>query len=50
MREKNGMQTAAKVMAKGQYGEGSAGMFVMPKTEVTNVRGLRTSVRTYCEN
>lgn len=36
---KKGTQIATSVMAKGQYGAGSAGMFVMPKMDVTNVRG-----------
>jgi hypothetical protein len=40
MSEKKGMQTAARVIANGQYGSGSGGMFVMPKTEVTKVKGL----------
>lgn len=38
---KKGTQIAASVIANGQYGAGSAGMFVMPKIEVTNVSGYR---------
>ena len=36
---KKGIQIAAKVMPNGQRGAGSAGRFVIPKIEVTNVRG-----------
>ena len=45
MSEKKGMQTAANVIAKGQYGSGSGGIFVMPKTEVTKVKGLGVLAR-----
>ena len=40
MRERKGTQIATRVMPKCQKGAGSAGMFVMPKTEVTKVSGL----------
>jgi len=36
---KKGTQIAASVMANGQNGAGSAGMFVMPNIEVTKVSG-----------
>ena len=36
---KNGMQIATSVIANGQYGAGSAGMFVIPNMDVTNVSG-----------
>jgi len=36
---KKGMHIAARTMPKGQKGEPFPGMLVMPKTEVTKVRG-----------
>jgi len=36
---KKGMQIVTKTMANGVKFAGLSGMFVMPKTEVTNVRG-----------
>lgn len=36
---KKGTQIATSVIANGQYGAGSAGMLVIPKMDVTNVRG-----------
>lgn len=41
---KKGMQIAARVTPKGQKGAGSVAMFVMPKTEVTNVRGCKSEL------
>lgn len=36
---KNGTQIATRVIPNGQNGVGSAGILVMPKTDVTNVSG-----------
>jgi hypothetical protein len=36
---KKGMQIATRTIANGQKGAGLSGIFVMPKTDVTNVRG-----------
>ena len=41
---KKGMQIATRTMAKGQKGAGLSGIFVIPKTEVTNVRGYSIRV------
>jgi predicted RecA/RadA family phage recombinase len=38
---KKGMQIATRTIANGQNGAGLSGMFVIPKTDVTNVRGYQ---------
>ena len=49
MSEKKGMQTATRVATNGQYGAGSGGMLVIPKTEVTKVRGLFCMSMRFCK-
>ena len=45
---KKGTQIATRVIANGQYGAGSAGMLVIPKMLVTNVRGcIAVSLKIY---
>ena len=43
---KKGMQIATRTIANGQNGAGLSGMFVIPKTDVTNVRGYQRVSRT----